>query len=315
MIEEDKRVDFGPPFWNDSIPLPPQKESIGKYFINSLIYTTNSEFYYICLDKEDNEVKTIKFEKLIENKIERIRNEIEVLQKVDNENIIKYQEIFRYTSFLCIVFPFTPLLSLHQFIENEFPGGIPEKICANIFKKMLAAVGYLHENNIWNRDIKLESFLVFSQKDSTDANNPNIILSNFEYAKMFEEGEKSTEFIGSTQFMAPEIENKVPYNNSVDIWSLGVSLFMMLSGRSPFPDFRESPQDCLRCVSKGVLDYQILVDKNISNEAIELIKNMCQFDPNKRISAVDAFTDPWVLQSNVDPNLVENMKVLYNRRI
>ena len=107
--------------------------------------------------------------------------------------------------------------------------------------------------------------------------------------------------------MAPEIANLVPYNNSIDIWSLGVTLFMMLTGQSPFPDFKTSPKECIDNISKGVLNYQILENKNISQDAIELIRNMCQFDPNRRINAIDAINDPWVLQSNVDPNLEENL--------
>lgn len=56
-------LDVGPPYWNGTIPLPPQEEAIRKYFINSLVYSTNSALFYLCLDQEDNEVKIIKFKK------------------------------------------------------------------------------------------------------------------------------------------------------------------------------------------------------------------------------------------------------------
>lgn len=174
---------------------------------------------------------------------------------------------------------------------------------------MLNAIAYLHENNIWNRDIKLESFFVFNPPDSKDANNPLILLCNFEYAKVFEEGQKSTEYIGTPEFMAPEIANKVPYNNSIDIWSLGITLFMMLTNQSPYPDFKTSPQECLKHVSRGEINYQILVNKNISNDAIEFIRKMCQIDPKQRITAIEATNDPWVLQSNIDPNLAANVNL------
>lgn len=290
-------INIGPPFWDETTALPKQNEEIGKYIVKSLINSSNSAYYYMCLDTEDNQVKVIKFIKMLEDRSVRIADEINSLSLAQDTNIIKILDFFRYNSYFCILFPYTPLLSVHQYILNEYPGGIPEKVAANMLHQMLNAIEILHENNIWNRDIKPESFLVFDPLDGSDLNNPNILLFNFEYAKIFNEGEKGTDFIGTPDFMAPEVINKIPYDDSIDIWSLGVSLFMMLTNKLPFPEYRTDQQEYLKKVSKGDLNYDILTEKGISQPAIDLIKSMCQLDPRQRITANDALNNPWVLQS------------------
>lgn len=149
----------------------------------------------------------------------------------------------------------------------------------------------------------MKVFLVFDSENQTNANNNlNIVLSNFEYAKIFEAGLKGTQFIGTPEFMAPEMVNHTPYDETVDIWSLGVSLFALLTGRLPFPNHREHPHECLDHVSKGLLNYKFLEDKGISHSAISLIKSMCDIDPKQRVSATTALMSTWILENNVYTN-------------
>lgn len=292
-------TEFGPPFWDETTHLPPQNQEIKKY----LLYSTKSSIFFVALDKEEDQVKIIKFIKLIEEKMLRIKDELETIHMAQHPNIIKIQDCFRYYEYMCIVIPYTPHLSLHQYLENEYPNGLPEELAANIFRQMLRAVEYLHSLSIWNRDIKLESFLVFDSENQTNANNKlNIVLSNFEYAKIFEAGLKGTQFIGTPEFMAPEMVNHTPYDETVDIWSLGVSLFALLTGRLPFPNYREHPHECLDHVSKGLLNYKFLEDKGISHSAISLIKSMCDIDPKQRVSATTALMSTWILENNVYTN-------------
>lgn len=197
-------------------------------------------------------------------------------------------------------------LSLRHYLMNNYPNGFPEEIAVNIFRQMLKAVNYLHSIHIWNRDIKLESFLVFDSDESKDPNNNlNIVLYNFEYAKVFEENMNGTQFLGTPEFIAPEMINHVPYNDSVDIWSLGISLFVMLTGQSPFPSYKTETQSFLNHVSKGFLNYQLLMDKGVSHSAVLLIQNMCDIDPKKRISATAALNNTWITENNIYINTNE----------
>ncbi|KAK8887456.1 hypothetical protein M9Y10_038501 [Tritrichomonas musculus] len=299
-------LDFGIPYWDETTPLPSENEEIHKYFIRSMLHSTKSSFYYVCLDKDEKQVKIIKFIKLLEEKIPRIKDEIETINIVQHSNIIKVEDCFRYTAYICVVFPYTPHLTIHHYLMNKFPTGFPENIASSIFLQMLKGVEYLHSQNIWNRDIKLESFLIFDNKDQKDPNNNlNILLSNFEYAKIFEKDTKGTQFIGTPEYMAPEMANHVPYNESVDIWSLGISLFVMLTGQSPFPDYKTQPQSCLNHVKKGFLNYQLLANKGISQSAVLLIENMCDVDPKKRPSATEALKNTWITDNTIYMNTNE----------
>ena len=98
-------LDFDYPFWDETTPLPPVNEEIHKYFIKSMLYSTKSSIYYLCLDKDENQVKIIKFIKLLEEKVLRIKDEIETVNIVQHSNVIKVEDCFRYTAYICIVFP------------------------------------------------------------------------------------------------------------------------------------------------------------------------------------------------------------------
>lgn len=89
----------------------------------------------------------------------------------------------------------------------------------------------MHKKNIVHRDIKPENILF----ENPDRDNLNVKITDFGFAKFFDPNEGGlTETLGSPLYMAPEIVKKVQYDTKVDIWSLGVMAYVMLSGRPPF---------------------------------------------------------------------------------
>ena len=106
-----------------------------------------------------------------------------------------------------------------------------------------------------------------------------------------------TQFLGTPEFIAPEMINHVPYNDSVDIWSLGISLFVMLSGQLPFPSYISNQRECIETILSGHLNYQLLIDAGISEDAINLIQSLCKVDPHQRITAKEAITNKWVIKN------------------
>lgn len=89
----------------------------------------------------------------------------------------------------------------------------------------------MHKNNIIHRDIKPENILL----ESKDLNNFNIKITDFGFAKCYDPLEGGLEeTLGSPLYMAPEIVKKLKYDTKVDIWSVGVMTYVLLSGRPPF---------------------------------------------------------------------------------
>ena len=89
----------------------------------------------------------------------------------------------------------------------------------------------MHAKNIVHRDLKPENILL----DSQDKSNLDIKISDFGFACFFNPDEGLDLVLGSPIYMAPEIILKEKYNDKVDIWSIGVITYMLLTGRNPFP--------------------------------------------------------------------------------
>ena len=214
----------GPYFTNGILP-PPEGTVINNYRIDvELVKPTYCSFIYLGSDTKNNEKKVIKLVKLMKKRVSRVSDEIETMSLASHPNILKMDDCFRFGPFACIITPYTPYQSLHHLLLTSYPHGVPEEIACVIFRQMLQAVSYLHGINIWHRDIKPENFLVFDP----DPNHPQIVLADFGFAKHFQEGETGDEFFGTMEFMPPEMLKCRSYDQSVDIYSLGVSLFVLL---------------------------------------------------------------------------------------
>lgn len=334
-----ENIDLGHPFYvESSSPAPPQQTRIGKYVIHSslLPQPTKCSYIYHCYDTEENKKKVIKFIKFFQGKVQRIVNEVEIMKSIRHPNIIKLEDYFRYGPYMSIVIPYAPHRSVLTLLIHEFKnGGMPEEMAAVFMYQMLKAVDFLHGMNIWHRDIKLDNFLLFdsdpddkdilnntnnaNNNENNDQNNdtnnnpdlensktlskyPKVVLCDFGFAKRFPTKEKSTQFMGTPQFMAPEIVNNEPYDNSVDIWALGISLFMMITGRYPFNTSKTDPRYCFRYIRDGDLKLRLVQEMNKSVEVFDLLNKMLQFDPSKRITAHEALKDPWIMLNVSDQN-------------
>lgn len=281
------------PYYKGQDP-PEDNTEIENYRLDvQLVKPTYCSFIFLGSDKNDNKKKVIKLVKLFKKRIGRICDEIETMSLANHPNILKIDNHFRYGPFACIVTDYTPYQSLHHLLLTSYPHGLPEDTAVAIFRQMLLSVNYLHGINIWHRDIKPDNFLVFDP----DPDHPIIKLADFGFAKLFQEGEYGDEFFGTMEFMPPEMLRCHPYDQSVDIYSLGISLFVMLVARYPTPSYRIAPDECKKRILRGNLNYQLLIDSEVSPDAVDLIRQMCRLDPGSRITAEEALAHPWIASS------------------
>jgi serine/threonine protein kinase len=108
---------------------------------------------------------------------------------------------------------------------------IPEIRVANIIHKLATALFYLHSYGVTHRDIKPENILMEDTSDEAD-----IKLLDFGLSKIIGPRDKCTEPYGTVVYVAPEILSGSPYDKSVDLWSIGVLTYFMLTGILPFDD-------------------------------------------------------------------------------
>lgn len=125
-----------------------------------------------------------------------------------------------------------------------------------------------------------------------DSKNNNIIkVIDFGTSQKYQTGEKMDQTYGTAYYIAPEVLSG-EYNEKCDVWSIGVILYILLSGRPPFdgPDDRS----IIKKVSLGHFDFKGKEWKKISTEAQDFIASMLEFDPDKRITATAALNHAWI---------------------
>ena len=199
--------------------------------------------------------------------------------------------------------------SLYIILELAEGGELFDKILEKIrfsekeaklhFYQMVSAVEYLHKKNIAHRDLKPENILL-----SNDDSNPLIKISDMGLSKLVDHTTFLQTFCGTPQYLAPEVlisrvRGDGSYGFEVDMWSLGVILYILLCGCPPFSTER-TDKSLVRQVCDG--DYSFPKSKwaNISDSAIDLVTKLMTVEKNIRLTAKQALAHPWL---NEDENV------------
>lgn len=275
-------------YWTKESEKPKIGAIIDNYLIEKQIIETNCSFVMEATDIRDNSSKAVKFIKYKQIHQERITNEVNIMNNIDHPNILKYEYSCLKFPYLMVVTKFAPYKNLAEFIREHYPKGMPENIARDVFKQMIDSIVYLHKQKIRHRDIKPQNFLVFEKEPSI-----KIVLADFGFAKQFPLNEKGDEYIGTEGFAPPEIFLHIPYDNSVDIWPLGISLFFMLTCRSPYRKYADKAA-LIHKIVNGLLNYRLLRMRKISIEAINIVKKMCNTNQEKRLTAEEILNHPWI---------------------
>ncbi|XP_023415037.1 serine/threonine-protein kinase Chk2 isoform X3 [Loxodonta africana] len=168
---------------------------------------------------------------------------------------------------------------------------LKEATCKLYFYQMLLAVQYLHENGIIHRDLKPENVLLSSQKEDC-----LIKITDFGQSKILGETSLMRTLCGTPTYLAPEVLvsfGTAGYNRAVDCWSLGVILFICLSGYPPFSEHKT--QVSLKDqITSGKYNFIPEVWAEVSEKALDLVKKLLVVDPKERFTTEDALRHPWL---------------------
>jgi serine/threonine protein kinase len=222
-------------------------------------------------------IKTVLKSQFPNEKKSFLIHEIEILMTVEHENIIKCHEIFEDIHSVHFVFDLIEGGDLFDFLINTPQRSIPDK-AAEFFSQILDALQYLHHKNIVHRDLKPENFLLYHS-----GNRIKLKLIDFGFSTFIKEGEKLTELVGSPQYVAPEIISAKRYDTKADMWSAGVVLYNMITGRQLFVG--KSDDETM----KNILNADINLDTYFKDyNAKNLEYNLLNRNPDERFSADQA---------------------------
>ncbi|XP_004689288.2 PREDICTED: serine/threonine-protein kinase SIK3 isoform X1 [Condylura cristata] len=168
-------------------------------------------------------------------------------------------------------------------------GRMAEKEARRKFKQIVTAVYFCHCRNIVHRDLKAENLLL-------DA-NLNIKIADFGFSNLFTPGQLLKTWCGSPPYAAPELFEGKEYDGpKVDIWSLGVVLYVLVCGALPFDG------STLQNLRARVLSGKFRIPFFMSTECEHLIRHMLVLDPNKRLSMEQICKHKWMKLGDTDPN-------------
>ena len=214
-------------------------------------------------------IKIMKKSTMDSSDLELVRTEIEILKICQHPNIIRLYNVFENVEYMYIIMEYCSGGDLFSYLE-ERNFRVSEKRAATIIHKMATAVYYMHSFGVAHRDLKPENVLMTSNDDDSD-----IRILDFGLSKILGPYEKCDEPYGTLTYCAPEIIVDEPYSKAVDLWSLGIMTYLMVSGKLPFNS--EDENEIARKVVYDEPDYvRNPVWKNISPECIDFIKRFIE---------------------------------------
>lgn len=222
---------------------------------------------------------------LCAGKEDMIETEISVLKKVKHKYIVGMHDCFDTPDKLYLLLDYVSGGELFDRIVDE--GNFTEADASRITKQMTEAIQYLHQQGIVHRDLKPENLLFRDRSSQSD-----ILVTDFGLAKLLNDNVVLKTACGTPNYVAPEILMQRGYGQQVDVWSLGVILFILLCGYPPFYD--ESDAVLFELIMKGKFDFDDRYWKDISKEAKHLISNMLVVDPVKRYDTYQVLEHPWI---------------------
>ena len=248
------------------------------------------------INKKTNEKVAIKImnkEKMDSSDLELVRTEIEILKICQHPYIIRLYDILENAQHIYIIMEYCKGGDLFSFLEKR-KFKISEKLTSQIIHKMCTAVFYIHSYGIAHRDLKPENILMVSEDDESD-----IRILDFGLSKIISPNEKCTEPYGTLTYCAPEIILGNPYSKAVDLWSIGIMTYLMLSGKLPFNGLDEN--EVAKAVAFDEPDYKRNdCWKNISKEAVDFVKKLLEKDPTKRMNIKQALEHEWIKKYSKD---------------
>jgi len=255
-------------------------------------------------DKQTKELVAVKYIERGEKIDENVQREIINHRSLKHPNIVRFKEVILTPTHLAIVMEYAAGGELFERICNA--GRFSEDEARFFFQQLISGVSYCHSMQICHRDLKLENTLL----DGSPA--PRLKICDFGYSKsaLLHSQPKST--VGTPAYIAPEILSKKEYDGKIaDVWSCGVTLYVMLVGAYPFED-PDDPRNFKKTIGRILgVQYTIPDYVHVSAECRHLLSRIFVADPDKRITIPEIRNHEWFLK-NLPADLVDAADTISN---
>ncbi|KAI7902033.1 calcium/calmodulin dependent protein kinase 2 [Cokeromyces recurvatus] len=262
-----------------------------------------------CTNRITNEKCAVKIilKKVIAGKQQMLDSELDILTKVHHEHIVSMHDIFESNDAVYIITDLCTGGELFQRIVER--GTYTEAMAADLVRQILEGLAYLHSLDIVHRDIKPENLLFKTPEEDAE-----LLITDFGLSKLLKNNnEVLTTACGTPGYVAPEVLLGTGHGKPVDLWSVGVIMYTLLSGYTPF--YGEDQNELFDSIMKAEYEFDEEYWGDISIEAKNLINKLLTFNPTERITAEEALHDIWITgETDNDINLAPNVRKGFNNR-
>ncbi|CAG9329422.1 unnamed protein product [Blepharisma stoltei] len=222
-------------------------------------------------------------ENSLHNSITSLVNEISMMRNLNHPNVVKLHKVYESETCVYLILEYISGGNLLERINKI--RRYSEKKAAEIIVKLLNAVDYLHSLGIVHRDIKLENILMVSEDNDIDFK-----LADFGLA--CENDYELSKKCGTPGYTAPEIFCQNFYDNKVDIFSIGIVLYGLLTGNPAFPG--RNLAEKIRNNREGKISFKGKYWQIISQGAIDMVTKLTAINPSQRLTVKEALDHPWL---------------------
>ncbi|XP_030071159.1 ribosomal protein S6 kinase alpha-5 [Microcaecilia unicolor] len=245
-----------------------------------------------CLHKKTSQEYAVK---IISKRLEaNTQKEVTALKLCEGHpNIVKLHEVYHDQLHTFLVMELLKGGELFERIKKK--KHFSETEASYIMRRIVSAVSHMHDVGVVHRDLKPENFLFTDENDSSE-----IKIIDFGFARLKPPDNQPLKTPCFTlHYAAPELLNDNGYDESCDLWSLGVILYTMLSGQVPFQSQEKSltwssAEEIMKKIKTGDFSFEGEAWKNVSQEAKDLIQGLLTVDPNKRSKMSSLRYNEWL---------------------
>lgn len=240
-----------------------------------------------------------------ERRRRKVFQEILAMRSIKSPYVLPLYEVFESTNHLLLVIEYAPGGDLLHYVKNKTR--LTEAESAYFLRQLVEGLKACHARNIIHRDVKLDNILL-------DSSKTKLKLCDFGVCRVLKKGELINEHCGTPAYLAPEIIANVDYDGyCVDVWSLGVTLYAMVTGTLPFK--AKNLPDLQKAILKGTFD----LPSHLSSQCCSLLRGLLQLVPRQRMTLDQISEHPWLAYEvpseqrphvGINENVIDQMKVV-----
>jgi len=262
--------------------IPEHDQTIDNYMLGKTVGKGNFAKVKVArhaLTGAEVAVKIVDKTSLNESSMAKLKREVDIMKEMDHPNIVKLYEVIDTETTLYMIMEYAAGGEVFDYLVEH--GRMQEKDARTKFRQIVSAVEYCHARGVIHRDLKAENLLLDAEM--------NIKIADFGFSNTYEPGDQLDTFCGSPPYAAPELFQGKRYDGpEVDVWSLGVILYTLVSGSLPFDG------QTLKELRDRVLRGKYRIPFYMSQECEQLLKRFLAVSPGRRSALRSVMSHAWM---------------------